>query len=107
MVRFLVLYPQPIDVDAFERHYHDVHVPLTRKLPGVRTYAVSRNISRVRGPEPYYLVATLEWDDLASLQRDFASPVGQQTREDMADLEALCPGVHSMIFETEELLRPE
>jgi uncharacterized protein (TIGR02118 family) len=28
MVRFLVLYPQPADVGAFQRHYYDVHVPL-------------------------------------------------------------------------------
>jgi hypothetical protein len=28
-----------------------------KRLPGLRNYAVSRNASAVRGPEPYYLVA--------------------------------------------------
>ncbi|MGI9149624.1 MAG: EthD family reductase [Chloroflexota bacterium] len=79
MIRFLVLYQRPTDVPAFERHYLDVHVPLAKKLPGLRKYAVSRTVTAVRGPKPYYLVAELEWDDMASLQRDFASPIGQAT----------------------------
>jgi uncharacterized protein (TIGR02118 family) len=101
MVRFLVLYQRPTDVAAFERHYFGVHVPLAKKLPGLRNYAVSRNNSPVRGPEPYYLVTMLDWDDMASLQRDFASPLGQETGRDVENLEALCPGIRSMILELE------
>jgi uncharacterized protein (TIGR02118 family) len=36
MIRFLVLYRQPSDVAAFERHYLGVHVPLAKQLPGLR-----------------------------------------------------------------------
>ncbi|WP_146060438.1 EthD family reductase [Amycolatopsis sp. CA-128772] len=32
--RFVVLYDTPSDVDAFERHYDDVHIPLVRQYPG-------------------------------------------------------------------------
>ena len=28
MARFIVLYDTPSDVDAFKRHYNDVHIPL-------------------------------------------------------------------------------
>jgi uncharacterized protein (TIGR02118 family) len=101
MVRFLVLYQQPTDVAAFEHHYFDVHVPLAQKLPGLRKYTLSRNASAVRGPAPYYLVAELDWDDMASLQRDFASPLGQATGKDVENLEALSPGIQSMILELE------
>jgi len=59
--------------------------------------------SRVRGPEPCYLVAELDWDDMESLRRDFASPLGQETARDVENLEALCPGIHSMILELETL----
>jgi uncharacterized protein (TIGR02118 family) len=103
MIRFLVLYQRPTDADAFDRHYYDIHVPLTKKLPGVRNYTVSRNASAVRGPELYYLVAELEWDDMASLQRDFASPLGQELAEDVDKLAELCQGIHSMIFEPESM----
>jgi len=29
MVGFLVLYHKPEDIEAFERHYRDVHIPLS------------------------------------------------------------------------------
>ena len=103
MVRFLVLYRQPTDIEAFERHYLEVHVPLARQLPGLRRYAVSRTPARVRGDEDYYLVAELDWDDRESLQRDFASEQGRATAADMANLEALSPGVQSMVLELVDL----
>jgi uncharacterized protein (TIGR02118 family) len=34
IVRFLVLYEKPENPDAFDRHYRDVHIPLTKGLPG-------------------------------------------------------------------------
>lgn len=101
MVRFLVLYQRPTDVAAFDRHYDEVHVPLVKKLPGLRSYTLSRNPSAVRGPDPFYLVAELDWDDTASLQRDFASPLGQEAARDADALAKLCPGIHSMVFELE------
>jgi hypothetical protein len=42
-------------------------------------------------------------NDIASLQRDFASLAGQATGKDVENLEALCPGIHSMILELETL----
>jgi uncharacterized protein (TIGR02118 family) len=103
MVRFLVLYPTPINVEAFEKHYFEVHAPLAKQLPGLRRYTVSRNASPVRGSGPYYLVAELDWDDMDSLRRDFGSPLGLQTARDADTLTEWCPAIHSMIFELEDL----
>jgi uncharacterized protein (TIGR02118 family) len=103
MVRFLVVYPEPSDPAEFDRHYFQVHVPLARRLPGLRRYTVSKAPARIRGPEPYYLVAELDWDDMAALKRDFASELGQETAGDVERLAELCPGVHSMVFELQDL----
>lgn len=52
MVKFLVLYNTPEDPEAFERHYRDVHIPLTKKLPGLRRYTIGRHATAVlRGDE--------------------------------------------------------
>jgi uncharacterized protein (TIGR02118 family) len=101
LVRFLVLYETPRDVEAFERHYREVHIPLAKRLPGLRRYTLSRNGSRVRGGEPYYLVAELDWDTLDALRQAFQSPEGTATAEDVARLEALS-AVRSMTYELEE-----
>ena len=100
MIRFLVLYERPADVEAFERHYWDVHIPLAKKLPGLRRYAVGRNPTAIRGGDPSFLVAELEWDDMASLQRAFESPEGKATAADIANFAP--EGVRSMVYELED-----
>jgi uncharacterized protein (TIGR02118 family) len=103
MVHFFVAYEQPFDVAAFDRHYFDVHVPLAKRLPGLRRYSISRNPRTVRGPEPYHLVALLDWDDMDSLRQDFASSLGREMTRDVDHLATLCPGIRSTVFELEVL----
>ena len=71
---------------------------LAKKLPGLRRYTVSRNGAAVRGGEPFYLVAELDWDDMDALRAAFASPEGQATARDIAEL-VPDGGIRSMIFE--------
>ena len=103
MMRMLVLYPQPTDEAEFDRHYYERHVPLSKSLPGVIRYAVSRNPRRLRGDASYYLIAAVDWQDQESMRRDFSSPPGKELAEDVDALTALCPGLSSTIFEVEEL----
>ena len=104
MTRFLILYNTPDDVHAFERHYHDTHTPLARKMPGLRRFTIGRNVVAIPGGEPYYLVAELDWDDRAVLQRALQSHQGQATAQDLADhLARRSPGVRSMIYEVEDV----
>jgi uncharacterized protein (TIGR02118 family) len=34
--RFLVMWETPNNPEAFDRHFEEVHIPLARKLPGLR-----------------------------------------------------------------------
>ena len=97
---FLALYDTPADPEAFERHYREVHIPLLRRLPGLRRYAIGGDAAAVRGA-PYYLIADLEWESMDELRAAFASPEGRATADDGARLQALAP-VRSMIFSAEE-----
>jgi hypothetical protein len=53
--RFLALYETPTDRGAFDQHYREVHIPLLRRLRGLRRYSVSRDLTALHGA-PYYLV---------------------------------------------------
>jgi uncharacterized protein (TIGR02118 family) len=103
MIRFLVLYKQPTDVEAFDRHYRDIHVPLAKSLPGLRSYTVSRNTALVRGDQPYHLIAELDWDDQAAMQQAFGSPLGRECAQDVDELAKVCPDISSLIYEVETL----
>jgi uncharacterized protein (TIGR02118 family) len=94
--RFLALYETPSDPEAFDRHYHQTHIPLIRCLPGLRSYTLGRNVTTLHGA-PCYLVAELEWDTMDELQAAFATPEGRATAADAVRLEELAP-VSRMIF---------
>lgn len=49
------------------------------------------------------MVSQLEWDTMAELQHAFASPEGQETAKDVADLVRLSTGITSMICELEDV----
>ena len=98
--RFLAVYETPADPEAFGRHYREVHVPLLRRLPGLRGQVVSRDVTALHG-EPYYLIAELDWDTMDDLRAAFASAEGQATAADAARLQQLAP-VRRMIFTADE-----
>jgi uncharacterized protein (TIGR02118 family) len=87
MIRFLITDDIPTDPAAFDHHYREVHVPLTRRLPGLVEYTVVRNPEPVRSA-PYYQIAELTGPDWDTARAAFASPEGRATAEDMLNLDA-------------------
>jgi uncharacterized protein (TIGR02118 family) len=103
--RFIVLWDTPRDPAAFDRHYREVQIPLVSKLPGVRRYTLSRNTTPIRGGDPYYLIAELDFDDMASLRKAVQSSEGQITAADATSLAASAgTQIHSMVYELEDVL---
>jgi uncharacterized protein (TIGR02118 family) len=100
--RFLVLWGEPTDIDAFEAHYRDVHIPLANRMTRLRSYTVSTGVSPIRGDDRPYRVGELEWDTLEDLREDFRSPEGQATARDVEVLSQWSPGVRSIIYEVVE-----
>jgi uncharacterized protein (TIGR02118 family) len=98
--RFLALYETPADPEAFDQHYSQIHIPLLRRLRGLRRYSVGRDLTALHGV-PYYLVTELEWDTMDELRAAFASPEGQATAADAARLQELAT-VHRMIFDVDD-----
>jgi uncharacterized protein (TIGR02118 family) len=99
MARLLVMYKTPRDTAAFDRHYFETHVPLAKKIPGVRKYEVSRGpVASPMGGSDYHLVAILQFDDVAAIQNAFASAQGQAA---VADVQSFATGgVDIFMFES-------
>jgi uncharacterized protein (TIGR02118 family) len=83
MARMIVIYKTPKDTAAFEKHYWDVHIPLAKKLPGLRKYEVSKGpIAVISGDKNTYLIATLHFDSMAAIKEAFASECGMACAKD-------------------------
>jgi uncharacterized protein (TIGR02118 family) len=102
MARLVVMYRTPKDPAAFDRYYFASHVPIAKKIPGLRKYEVSEGpVATPTGASGFHLVATLHFDDMAAIQRAFASPQGQAAA---ADVQTFATGGADMfMFDSREV----
>ena len=103
MAMMVVVYPVPDDVEAFDRHYFDIHVPLAKKLPGLRKYEVSEGpVATPIGGRRVHRIGVLHFDSLAALERAFASPQGQAAGADRRIYAPDESGIQMFIFDARE-----
>lgn len=102
MARLLVMYRTPEDAAAFDKYYFENHVPVAKKIPGLRKYEASRGpIVSPGGPTVFHLIAILHFDDLAAIQKAFASAEGQAAA---ADVQIFATGgVDMLLFDSREI----
>ena len=102
MARLVVMYKTPRDAAAFDKHYFDRHVPLAKKIPGLRKYEVNQGpVATPAGPSGIHLVAILHFDDMAAIQNAFASAEGQAAAGDLQNFAT--GGADLYFFDTREV----
>lgn len=86
MARLVVLYKTPKNAEAFDRYYASTHIPLAKKIPGLKKYDVSQGtVGAPAGPSGIHLVATLYFDSLDAVKAAMSSPEGQAAGGDLAN----------------------
>jgi len=99
MARMLVIYRTPKNIEDFDRHYFRIHVPLAKKIPGLRKYEISDGpIATPVGPSDIYRIGTLYFDDLAAIGTAFASVEGQAAGADRRLFAPDDSGVQMFLF---------
>jgi len=82
-VKLTVIYDNPKDSAAFERHYRDVHMPIARKIPSVRKVELAKVFPKEDGsPTPAYRTADLYFDSYDAACAAIASAEGQAAIKD-------------------------
>jgi uncharacterized protein (TIGR02118 family) len=104
MAGMVAIYKKPADVEAFQKHYFETHIPLAKTMPGLRKYEVSQGpITVLAGSTDVYLIGAVYFDDLEAMKKAFASPEGRATA---ADRQLYAPddtGVQIFAFDTREV----
>src|SRR5947208_1451013 len=97
--QLVVMYKTPKDKDSFDKYYFERHIPIAKKIPGLRKYEVNQGpVAAPAGPSGYHLVALLHFDNLAAIQAAFGSPEGQATAADVQTFAT--GGVDMYMFDT-------
>ena len=69
-------------LEEAERHYLEYHVPLARRLPGLRQYVIGRPIDFALSVADRYRAVFLAFDDAESLRAAYRSELGREVRAD-------------------------
>ena len=100
MAKVLVLYKTPKSAEAFDKHYADVHIPLAKKIPGLKAYDISRGaVAAPGGPSNLHLVATLMFDTMDALKAGMGSAEGKAAAADLSNFAD--GGVDLYFFDTQ------
>lgn len=103
MVIMTVIYQTPQDIQFFEQHYYDVHIPLAKKLPGLLRYEVNKNMITSLTQHEVYRIANLYFESQDAIRAAFASEIGQQCAADRRILAPESQDVQIYFYETEEV----
>ena len=102
MAHVVVMYKTPKDAAAFDKHYFETHIPIAKKMPGLRKFEVSRGpVATPAGPSAFHLIATLYFDSMAQIQAAFASAEGKAAAADVQKFAT--GGADIILFDTREV----
>ena len=97
----IAIYKTPKDIEAFDKHYFEVHIPMAKKLPGLLKYDVGRSpIISTTGHSDIYCISTLYFESLDAIKIAFASPQGQLCAADRRILAPENDDVQIYLFDT-------
>jgi uncharacterized protein (TIGR02118 family) len=100
----MAMYRTPKDAAAFDKYYFETHVPLAKKLPGLKKFEVSQGpIASPAGESGWHRIAVLHFEDMRAVQAAFSSAEGQAT---VADVGVFAPepgDVQILMFDSRQV----
>jgi uncharacterized protein (TIGR02118 family) len=85
MAKMVIMYEKPKDIEKFDEHYFNVHIPLGRKIPNLIKESVHRVVGSQNTHLNLYLITILEFESMEKLQEAFSSPEAKLAEEDGAN----------------------
>jgi uncharacterized protein (TIGR02118 family) len=83
MVKVIAMFKQPEDKQKFDDHYFNTHVPLTKKIPGLRKMEGTKiNGTATGGESKYYLLTEMYYDDYQSMKAAFKTEEAKASGKD-------------------------
>ena len=79
VAKIIVLFGKPTDPKLFDKQYWEEHVPIAKRMPGLRKYTIHKVVSPPRGEPAFYQVVELEFDNMDSLKNSVASEAGRDS----------------------------
>ena len=78
--KIVVMYPQSKDIEAFEKEYKEVHLPMAaEKLKGVSRFVATKVVGSPLGAPPFCRIAEIHFSSVEALQACLSSQGDRET----------------------------
>lgn len=85
MVKLVAMYKTPADIEMFDKHYNEIHMPLVAKIPGLIKSEVSK-LKALPGTESgFYMMTEMYYEDMDSFNAAMASAEGKASGRDIVN----------------------
>jgi len=99
-VEFMVIYPRPTDIAAFEKVHQDEHVPMAvEKLVGKTKLVATKILASPQGTPPFYRIAEIHFPSIEALETCASSAGAQET---LVHAESISTGGKPIFWVAEE-----
>lgn len=82
MFKLVALYKTPKDVEAFEKHYKEVHMPITMKIPRIKEVRMNRVFGGPTGKSDFYLQTEICFASKEDFKEAMKSPEAAASGKD-------------------------
>ncbi len=83
MVKLVAMYKKPADVEAFEKHYTEIHTPLAKKMPNLQKMEVTHFFGSPGGEPKCYMIAELYFESKDIMMASLGSDEGKAAAKDV------------------------
>ena len=83
MVKLIAFYKKPDDIEAFEKHYNEIHMPLVAKIPNLIKSEVAKIDAFAGQDAKYFMITEMYFEDIDKLNEGMASPEGKAAGRDL------------------------
>lgn len=87
MIKFMVMFRAPSDMQRFENAYNDF-LALVERMPDIRRRQVIHTLGSPLGAAPYHRILEIYFDTQAQLQASLQSAAGQEAGGELNRFEA-------------------
>ena len=91
MARLLVLYERPGDPAHFADYFHNTHMPLVRRLPGLRSCSFGPAAPVGKAETKFFWVWEGVYDSVDAIRMSHGSPEGMAVMNDIPNFSPTLP----------------
>jgi len=96
MYKLVALYKTPQNTDEFEKHYKEIHTPITLKIPKMKEVRVNRVFGAPNGKPEYYMQAELCFETKEDFKEAMKSKEAMLSGKDLMGFAGDIVSVHFM-----------